>query len=384
MDETSWRSERHHGSESAVEAARFLPLEVRAPTPDARCVEASLSSLADPVTPTNRFFIRSHFAVPHIDRDTWRLAVHGQVDRPVALTYAEFERLPRHELIVTMECAGNSRSTVRPKPEGVLWGHGALGTGRWRGVRLRDVLERVGVRARAVEVVLGGADRGTEPGQEDEIPYAMSVDLSKAMHEDTLLADEMNGEPLARSHGFPVRAVVPGFYGMASVKWLTEIELVDRPFDGYFRTRAYAYIREGQRTHEPTVPATTIRVKSLITWPREGQAVPAGDHVLRGLAWSGEGAITRVEISVTPLHAGGEVWKVARHDPPSSRYAWSHWELPLHLSEAGFYILRVRAIDERGNAQPVQAEWNFRGLGNNSIHCVPIEVLPVRSREDRP
>jgi len=359
---------------AAAEDPRFLPLEIRAPTPDARCVESSLPSLVDEITPTNKFFIRSHFAVPALTRDDWRLTIGGCVEREVVLDYEELRTLPHRDLVVTMECAGNSRSTVRPKPEGVLWGHGAVSTGHWRGVPLWLVLDRAEVRPTAVEVVLRGADRGKEPGHPGDLAYEMSIGVEKALHPDTLLVDEMNGASLSPSHGFPVRVIVPGFYGMASVKWLTHVEVLDRPFEGYFRTRAYAYIREGQRTHEPKLPASSIRVKSLINWPREGQILAPGPHVIRGMAWSGDASIARVDVSISPPTGAGEVWKPARVRPVSSRYAWSHWELLCDLPDPGFYVIRARATDELGNSQPVQAEWNFRGIGNNSIHCVPIEV----------
>ena len=353
---------------------RFLPLEVRAPTPDARCVEASLPSLVDDVTPTNRFFIRSHFSVPRIDVEDWSLSVDGEVERPAVLRFDDLRAMPHRDLVVTMECAGNSRSTVRPKPEGVLWGHGAISTGRWRGVPLCDVLRLSGVRPTAREILMRGADRGREPGVNGDLPYEMSIDIDKALHPDTLLVDEMNGQPLSPSHGFPVRAIVPGYYGMASVKWLTGVTVLDHPFDGHFRTRAYAYIREGQHTDERKVPASFIRVKSLINWPREGQVLATGPHVIRGIAWSGQAPISRVEVSVSPPTGAGEVWLPARLRRLPSRYSWSHWELVCDLPDPGFYVVRVRATDELGNCQPAQADWNFRGIGNNSVHCVPIEV----------
>lgn len=366
--------EEKRAKPAEVDDPRRLPLERRAPTPDARCVEASLPSLVDEVTPTNRFFIRSHFAVPKLTREDWQLTVEGHVERPVTVRFDDLAGLPHRELVTTLECAGNSRSTVRPKPEGVLWGHGAVSTGRWAGVPLRHLLERAGVRTGAVEVVLRGADRGREPGHEGELPYEMSLSVEKALHPDTLLVDAMNGKPLTPSHGFPIRAVVPGYYGMASVKWLTHVTVLDHAFDGYFRTRAYAYIREGQRTHEPKVPAGEIRVKSLINWPREGQILATGPHVVRGVAWSGDAPIVRVDVSISPPTGSGEVWRSAQLRTAPSRYAWSHWELFCDLPDPGFYVIRARATDELGNTQPVQAEWNFRGIGNNSIHCVPVEV----------
>jgi DMSO/TMAO reductase YedYZ molybdopterin-dependent catalytic subunit len=370
-------SETRRKPDPPVDAAddpRFLPLEVRAPTPEARCVEASLPSLVDDITPTNKFFIRSHFAVPRLSAEEWQLSIEGEVDRPLTLGFEEFHVLPHRELITTMECAGNSRSTVRPKPEGVLWGHGAVSTGRWRGVPLRSLLDRAGVRTTAREAVLVGADRGREPGLSGELSYEMSIEIQKALHPDTLLVDEMNGHPLSPSHGFPVRALVPGYYGMASVKWITRVDVIDHSFEGYFRTRAYAYIREGQRSSDPRVPATTIRVKSLINWPREGQILATGPHVIRGMAWSGAAPIVRVDVSISSPTGAGEVWHSARLKPAPSRYSWTHWDLLCDLLDPGFYLVRARATDELGNAQPVQAEWNFRGIGNNSIHSVPIEV----------
>jgi DMSO/TMAO reductase YedYZ molybdopterin-dependent catalytic subunit len=356
------------------EDPRFLPLEVRAPTADARCVESSLSSLGDEITPIDRFFIRSHFSVPQLTREDWRLSIEGEVDHPTVLTFADLESLPHRDLVATMECAGNSRSTVRPKPEGVLWGHGAVSTGRWRGVPLAALLERAGLRATAQEVVLQGADRGGEPGVEGELRYEMSIDVAKALHSDTLVVDRMNGEPLPPPHGFPARALAPGYYGMASVKWLVRVRAVARPFHGYFRDRAYSYIREGQHASEPRAPARVVRVKSLVTWPREGQIVASGPHVVRGVAWSGTAPIARVDVNVSPRTTGGEVWRAARLLPVSSRHAWTHWEFLCEIADPGFYVVRARATDEDGNSQPAEAEWNFRGLGNNSIHCVPVEV----------
>lgn len=350
------------------------PLEIRAPTPDARCVEASLPSLGEGITPTRKFFIRSHFAVPLLKPETWRLAVEGAVEHPLVLGWEGLRSLPFREVTATLECAGNSRSTVRPRPEGVLWGHGAIGTGRFGGVSLGDVLARARPRRSAREVVLSGADRGKEPGVEGALRYEMSVDLAKAMDPDTLLAFEMNGAPLLPAHGFPVRAVVPGYYGMASVKWLTRVEVVDRPFTGYFRARAYTYIREGQRTAEPRRPVTTLNVKSLITRPGEGEVLAPGRYRIRGVAWSAGVPIARVEVSTSPVPEGPASWRTARLTPSSSRYAWTRWELDWEAREPGFYIVRARATDATGATQPEEAEWNFRGVGNNSVHAVPVEV----------
>ncbi|MCI4340045.1 MAG: sulfite oxidase [Thermoplasmata archaeon] len=355
---------------------RFLPLEVRAPTADARCVEASLTSLDAEITPTNRFFIRSHFAVPKIDPTRWRLAIEGQVDRTATWSLDELRALPHRDLTATMECAGNGRITVRPKAEGVLWGHGAVSTARWRGVPLRTLLETVGVKPTSVEVLLRGADRGTEPGVEGELAYEMSISVAKALDADTLVVDEMNGAPLSASHGFPVRLIVPGWYGMASVKWLTHVVLTDETFQGHFRSRAYAYIFEGDRADAPRAPVTSMRVKSLISWPKESAVLAPGPHRIRGVAWSGDAPILRVDVSTEPSTGAGEVWRPARILGASTRHAWVHWELLCDFPNPGFYVVRARATDELGHTQPAQARWNFRGVGNNSIHSLPIEVRP--------
>jgi len=287
--------------------ARVLPLEIRSPTADSRCVESTMLALETAITPTDRFFIRSHFAVPEIDPGSWNLEIGGHVQRPLKLVQLEIRKLPHVESIILLECAGNSRASVRPKAEGVLWGNGAVGTARWAGIRLRDLLEKAGVKKGAREVLFEGADGGREPGVDGTLGFAMSIPMEKALDSETLLADQMNGEPLSPNHGFPLRAIVPGWYGMSSVKWLKRITVMDQPFVGYYQSRAYVYISEGDSAGSAKTPATSIRVKSLITWPREGQRLSPGVHSLRGVAWSGTGRIVRVEVNVGDRPTGGRV-----------------------------------------------------------------------------
>ena len=332
-----------------------------------------------PITPTGHFFVRSHFAVPQVVLEQWRLVVEGAVDHPFTLSAEQLQGLPHEELEVVLECAGNSRASVRPRPEGVLWRNGAVGTARWRGVSLRTLLERAKPHSDALEVLFEGLDHGKEPGVGSELSFAMSVPLPKAMDRDTLIVDEMNGEPLTPRHGFPARAVVPGWYGMASVKWLTRINVLRQPFRGYFQARAYAFIPEGESAEAFHRPATTVRVKSLVTWPKEGQVLPVGTHRIRGVAWSGAGRVSRVDVSVGGLseRLEEETWHSAVLTESGARYTWTHWDFTCDLSRAGFYVIRARATDEKGNHQPFEAKWNFRGLANNSMHQVPIEVLPA-------
>lgn len=352
----------------------FAPFDREADDGNAACVEAPLSAFDTDITPTRQFFVRSHFPVPNIDPDRWRLTIGGEVETGLSLSLDDLRRLPQREIVVTMECAGNSRSSMTPRADGVLWGNGAVGTARWSGVPLAEVLRWARPRAGACEIVLSGADHGSEPGTEEELNFEMSIPTAKAAHPDTILAVSMNGQPLEPRHGYPLRAIVPGWYGMASVKWLTRISAVSTPFTGFFRGRAYTFIREGAPTQSEIIPAQEARVKSLITWPHEHAVLPPGRHTIRGVAWCGDSSIETVEVSGVSSRDGPEAWRPARVRPAVSGYSWVRWEAEVELPIEGFSLLRVRATDARGRTQPPTAEWNYRGLGNNSIHCVPIEV----------
>ena len=340
------------------------------------CAETPLGDLDSWITPNERFFVRSHFAVPDVDVATWRLVVDGEVDAPLSLSFEDLRRETERTVVTTMECAGNSRSSVYPPAEGVRWRHGALGTARWTGVSLWDVLAKADIRPAAIEAVFEGADRGREAGVPEELAYAMSVPVVKAEHPDTLLAFAMNGERLTRSHGYPVRVIVPGWYGMASVKWVTRISLIDHSFRGYYRTRPYTFIHEGDDPNVLRKPVTSLQVESVITWPAEGAKIQPGRIVVRGAAWSGEAAISRVEVAVgLPSEEGGAAaWRPATLSGPVAPHAWVRWEIPIDFERPGYFVLRVRATDERGDTQPMRAEWNFRGVANNSIHAVPLIV----------
>jgi DMSO/TMAO reductase YedYZ molybdopterin-dependent catalytic subunit len=340
------------------------------------CAETPLQDLDSWITPNERFFVRSHLNVPRLDLATWRLVIDGEVARPLSLSFEDLRTASERTVVTTMECAGNSRSSVYPPAEGLRWRHGALGTARWTGVSLWDVLAWAGVRPAAIEAVFEGADHGREAEVPEELSYAMSVPIGKAEHPDTLLAFAMNGEPLTPSHGFPVRVIVPGWYGMASVKWVTRISLIDHSFRGYYRTRPYTFIHEGDDPNVLRKPVTSLQVKSVITSPSEGTTIPLGRLVVRGAAWSGEAAISRVELAVgLPEDSGGSSpWRRAEILGPTAPHAWVRWEIPVDFERPGYFVLRSRATDERGETQPMRAEWNFRGVANNSIHAVPLIV----------
>ncbi|HEV8050569.1 MAG TPA: sulfite oxidase [Thermoplasmata archaeon] len=360
----------------APSPAPDVPRSLTVVTSEPLCAETPLVDLDAWITPTERFFVRSHFDVPKLDRDAWRLIVDGEVEHPLNLSFADLMRERSKTVVTTMECAGNSRSSVYPPAQGVRWRHGALGTARWTGISLWDVLAKADVRPAAIEAVFEGADHGHEAGVPEELTYAMSVPVVKAEHPDTLLAFEMNGEPLTPSHGFPVRVIVPGWYGMGSVKWVTRISLIDHSFRGYFRTRPYTFIHEGDDPNVLRKPVTSLQVKSVITWPGEGATVSTGRTIVRGAAWSGGTAISKVEVAIgLPSDSGGEaVWRPATILGPQTPHAWVRWEIPIDLDRPGYFVLRSRATDERGDTQPLRADWNFRGVANNSMHAVPLIV----------
>jgi DMSO/TMAO reductase YedYZ molybdopterin-dependent catalytic subunit len=312
--------------------------------------EAPLHVLAEPVTPTEQFFQRTNFLVPEMDGAAWSLSVGGAVRNPLTLGLDELRALPPHTVTTTMECAGNARSFVRPLPPGLPWGLGAVSTGTFTGVRLRDVLERAGVDAGAVEVMFAGADAG-EVSPNRTVRFERSLPLERAMHPDVLLAWEMNGEPLRPPHGHPLRLVVPGWYAVASVKWLTEIRVIRTPLDAHFQT--------------------AMRVRALIVDPAEGEQLLAGEATtVRGTAWSGEAPVRRVEVSAD----GGATWRDAHLGAAASPYAAVPWSIAWTPAEAGRHVLLARASDEAGNAQPMEHVWNELGYGNNAVHRLEVEV----------
>ena len=345
---------------------------------DPLCRESTLSSLDTWITPTERFYIRNHFSdAPNLDRAKWHLVIDGEVRQPLSLSLADILMMPSNELVMTMECAGNSRSYVTPPAEGLAFRHGAVSAARWKGVALNTLWEQVGLKDTAAEVVFEGADYGREEedGVAFDLHYRRSLPLEMARHPDTLLAYEMNGEELPSAHGFPLRLVVPRWYGMASVKWLTRINVLDKPFDGFFQQRRYVMINEGPEDTLAREPVTGLKVKSLITNPRHGEVVQPGPCTIRGFAWSGDGEVTSVEVSSD----GGRHWQDTTLLGESEPNAWRQWEFVWEASNSGHFILMARATDSQGNTQPNTIPWNFRGYANNAIHTIAIEVPTLRA-----
>jgi DMSO/TMAO reductase YedYZ molybdopterin-dependent catalytic subunit len=255
--------------------------------------ETPLGDVHGWVTPTRLFFVRNHFDIPQLDVSTWRLSVGGCVSRPLELTWNELNEMPQRTLLATLECAGNGRSFLAQKVPGVPWGAGAVAHAEWSGVPLREVLELAGIDDGTVEIVATGADVGSEPDHPDSMNFARGLPAAKALHRDTLLALRMNGEPLTPSHGFPLRLLVPGWYGVASVKWLTRLDASPVPYPGYFQTVKYTIKRIGNGSQE-TVPLAEMAVKSEIVRPFAGEALGLGKQRVFGLAWAGPRSCARL------------------------------------------------------------------------------------------
>lgn len=320
-----------------------------------------LWALVPAVTPSSSVYVRSNFPTPAIDIATYRLFVEGAVERPLQFSMDELQQFPSRTLVMTMECAGNDRLGMRPVPDGEPWNQGAVSTVRWRGIALCDVLRAAGIASSAIEVVAWGADQGMI--DERTTHFARSLPLPVALEQDTLLAFELNDTPLTPDHGFPVRLVVPGWYGMASVKWLSKLELVTTPFTGYFQRKRYVYDVGGR-----TEPVTRMRVKSIITSPGEGARCAAGLIEVRGWAWSGNGRIESVDVycdDAPPVRAHLGI--------SQSPHAWVPWSANVSVSE-GDHVLHSRAADTSGAVQPDEIEWNRLGYGNNAVRGVTVSV----------
>ena len=310
------------------------------------------------ITPASRHYVRDHFAIPEAPE---RLAIDGAVRTQLQLDAGDLRSLPRRSLVVTLECAGNGRAFLDPPAAGEQWRTGAVSTAEWTGASLRTVLEMAGQLASAVEVVCVGADAGTTADAGKRTAYERSLPIVDAMREDVLLAYAMNGEDLPREHGAPLRLVMPGWYGMASVKWLARLRLVERKFEGFFQSRRYII---GQR------PLREIAPRAVIAWPREDERLPARPFVARGYAWSGRGDLARVALSAD----GGRSWRDATLDDALSRYAWRHWHAAVAPNASGRLVLVARAVTTDGTAQPLEEVRNDLGYANNAARPVRIEI----------
>lgn len=331
-----------------------------------------LEAMRYDLTPAGLHYLLIHYDIPMLEPDAWWLRIGGLVDRPVRIGLAELRALPRRTVRVTMECAGNGRARLRPRPVSQPWLVEAVGTAEWTGAPLRDVLALAGVDPGAAEIVFTGADHGAERGVEQD--YRRSLPLTEALAADVLVADEMNGAPLPPQHGYPVRLVAPGWYGMAHVKWLVGVDAVAEPFDGFQQSVAY---RIRQDADEPGEPVTRIRPRALIVPPgfpdfmSRRRIVRPGGLTLEGRAWSGRAPVERVEVSVD----AGATWSTAVLEPAGEhRWAWRRWSHPW-TATPGEHVLTARAVAADGETQPIEQAWNRGGFANNAAHRVPVTCL---------
>jgi DMSO/TMAO reductase YedYZ molybdopterin-dependent catalytic subunit len=320
------------------------------------------------VVPNARFYVRNHFGIPRLDPAHWRLNVGGLVARRLSLDLGQLRAMRSASLIVTLECAGNGRAGLQPPAPGEQWDLGAVSTAEWTGVPLTEILDRAGITPDACEVVFRGADRGSAGEAADPVHFERSLTVTDARHSESLLAYAMNGDPLPLEHGYPLRLIVPGWYAVASVKWLTEIEVIGSPFDGFFQAERYVYEsrRNGSTVREPV---HLQNVRSIITEPSTGQDVTTGDLVIRGVAWSGRAPIETVDVSV-----GGGPWQAASLIGERRRNSWQWWEQTVRIESPGETTLRARATDLAGRTQPERPHWNRLGYGGNAIQNVRLLV----------
>jgi DMSO/TMAO reductase YedYZ molybdopterin-dependent catalytic subunit len=331
-----------------------------------------LEALRWDITPIGLHYLLTHYDIPAIDAVAWRLRVDGLVERELTLALDDLRALPTVTAPVTFECAGNGRTQITPHVVSQPWISEAVGTAEWTGTPLASLLQEAGVRDEAVEIVFTGQDHGVEYGVEQD--YQRSLTVEEAREEGVLLAYAINGQPLPPQHGFPLRLVVPGWYGMTNVKWLTRITATAEPFAGYQQARGYRY---RQTPDEPGTPVSRIMPRALMVPPgmpdfmTRKRIVPAGSVELAGRAWSGWGGITRVEVSTD----GGDTWGDADLKKGPGPAAWSSWTFDWQADGPADVELRCRATDASGRAQPDEPPWNVGGYSNNSVQRVPVTVV---------
>jgi DMSO/TMAO reductase YedYZ molybdopterin-dependent catalytic subunit len=358
----------------AAQASRVAPgkekLIIRSVRPPD--YETPVALLDSWITPVEHFYVRNHMPTPAgLDPATWTLQIDGEVDSPVTLSLDELRKMPAATVTTVLECAGNGRAFYEPPVAGIQWQKGAVGNARWTGVRMADVLKRAGIRTTARFVTMNGADRGM--GQQPDFVRQLPVD--KALHADTLIAYEMNGQAIHPLHGFPLRAIVPGWEGAYSIKWLTELRVLDKEFDGFWVATGYRYptkvVAPGAAVDaKDMAPLTGLVVKSLITKPLDAAVLAPGKIDVAGFAWAGETDIARVDVSIDH----GASWQPARLVGERAKYSWRRFEYTFQPSRPESYLILSRATDASGRTQPMTPPWNPSGYLWNAPDSVRIEV----------
>jgi len=327
-------------------------------------------------TPNDRFFVRWHLAVipETIDAAAFRLSVHGQVNRPLSLSLSELAALPQVEIAAVNQCSGNSRGLFSPRVAGGQWANGAMGNARWTGVRLRDVLDRAGVKPGAVQVRFNGLD---EPVVAEGPDFMKSLDIDHARDGEVMIAYAMNGSQLPLLNGFPLRLIVPGWYSTYWVKMLNDIEVLDHPDDQFWMKTAYripdtpnADVKPGA-TGFKTVPISGMNPRSFLTNVRTGDAVKAGSRLaLRGLALGGDSAVKQVDVSAD----GGATWQQASLGRDEGKYSFRRWTSSVHIAGPANAALMVRCTNAAGSVQPMARNWNPGGYMQNGVETTTLTI----------
>ncbi|GEK57567.1 sulfite oxidase [Marinococcus halophilus] len=315
------------------------------------------------------FYRRNHFTYPEAPAEG--ITVDGLVESPGFFSLADIHALPSRTVETVLECAGNKRSLFEPKAFGEPWGKGAVSQGKWKGVPLKVFLEAAGWnKEAAVEVITVAGDKGERPDKKDIYAYARSLPVEKAADPDTIIAYEYNGRPLSFKHGAPLRLIVPGWYAMASMKWMERITVSKDAFDGPFQSIDYVYYPH-KNSRKDAFPVTTMNVNSIIQSPADMEIKKEGTQVIEGIAWSGEAVIEQVEVSTD----GGQTWGEARLEHQSgTAYTWTKWAFEWQEAEAGEYTVMARACDAQGRQQPMQAFWNQKGYGYNAVEEIQVKL----------
>ena len=335
-------------------------------------MESPMAALTTWITPTESFFVRNNLIMPaSIDVEKWELRITGEVRRPITLSFRDLAALPRTSVINTIECAGNGRAFYRPRLGGVQWRKGAVGTARFEGPRIRDLLRLAEPRPSAHHVAFGGLD--TPPLGSER--FIRSIPLDKALDENSLISTHMNGAPLTMPHGFPARALIPGWIGSASIKWLQEITVLSHEYSGAYMDPAYRIPAVQLQNHSvrSTLPLTSLRLKSIISYPGGDAVINLRDNptlAIRGAAWAGEKSISSVKVSID----GGTTWRDSVLSSQHARYAWRLWEYNWTPRAAGNYQLMCRAADGDGNRQPLEPLWNPGGYLWNGMDRINVNV----------
>lgn len=341
------------------------------------CLETPWSAYRHDLTPNDAFYVRWHLQIipTAVDTRTWRLRVRGHVAHPLELSLDELRRMEPVSVVAVNQCSGNSRGLFTPQMPGAQWRNGAMGNARWTGVRLRDLLQRAGLKAGAVDVSFDGLDNGGLPSIPD---FIKSLPVDEARREDVLLAYEMNGEPLPLLNGFPLRLVVPGWYATYWVKALSEITVLPHPFDGFWMAKAYRIPTTANAVEKPselaqvTVPINKMNVRSFLTSHQDGaQVAVAQPCELSGIAFDGGSGIKQVEVSTD----GGQTWQIASLDADLGRYSFRRWRFSWQPVARGRVPIHVRATSNAGETQPLVAGWNRAGYMRNVVEQVVVEVM---------